>query len=178
MSIKNRTAVALLTLSLAGFAGWKASEGYTEVAMIPTKGDLPTIGYGSTRYEDGKPVTLDDPPITKQRAEQLARNLLSQKEAQFRATIPSVKLYQAEYDVYLDFVGQYGIGNWRKSSMRRHLLSGEYANACGALLRYRYAAGYDCSTTINGRPNRRCWGVWERQLQRHAQCLAAQGGDQ
>ena len=178
MSIKNRTAVALLTLSLAGFAGWKASEGYTEVAMIPTKGDVPTIGYGSTRYEDGKPVTLDDPPITKQRAEQLARNLLSQKEAQFRATIPSVKLYQAEYDVYLDFVGQYGIGNWRKSSMRRHLLAGEYANACGALLRYRYAAGYDCSTTINGRPNRRCWGVWERQKARHAKCMAAQGGEQ
>lgn len=29
-------------------------------------------------------------------------------------------------------------------------------------------------TTINGQPNRRCWGVWERQLERHAKCLAEQ----
>lgn len=29
---------------------------------------IPTIGVGSTRYEDGTPVTLNDPPISKDRA--------------------------------------------------------------------------------------------------------------
>lgn len=178
MNVRQRVAATALTMSLAAFSGWKISEGFTEVAMIPTQGDVPTIGYGSTRYEDGTPVTLNDPPITPQRAEQLARNLHSEEEARFRASIPRVHLYQEEYDLYLDFVGQYGIGRWRQSSMRRHLLAGEYANACGALLRYRYAGGYDCSTTINGKPNRRCWGVWTRQQERHAKCMAAQGGSQ
>ena len=178
MSARQRIAAALLTISAAGFAAWQASEGYSPTPYIPTKNDLPTIGHGSTRYEDGTPVKLTDPPITRERAEQLARNLMARDEQLFRASIPGVSLYQAEYDLYLDFVGQYGIGNWRSSSMRRHLLAGRYVQACDALLMWRRAGGYDCSTRINGKPNRRCWGVWERQLQRHAQCLAAQGGDQ
>ena len=178
MSARQRIAAALLTISAAGFAAWQASEGYSPTPYIPTKNDSPTIGHGSTRYEDGTPVKLTDPPITRERAEQLARNLMAKDEQLFRASMPGVKLYQAEYDLYLDFVGQYGIGNWRSSSMRRHLLASQYAQACDALLMWRRAGGYDCATLVNGQPNRRCWGVWERQLQRHAQCLAAQGGEQ
>lgn len=177
MTTRKRIVVAALTLSLSGFAGWKASEGFTDTPMIPTKGDVPTIGYGSTRYEDGTPVTLNDHPITPQRAEQLARSLHSEEERRFRASIPGVELFQEEYDLYLDFTGNFGIGNWRGSSMRRNLLAGRYVQACDSLLMWRRAGGYDCSTKINGQPNRRCWGVWERQLQRHAKCLAAQGGE-
>ena len=108
MSARQRIAAALLTISAAGFAGWMASEGYSPVPYIPTKGDLPTVGHGSTRYEDGTPVKLTDPPITRERAEQLARNLMAKDEQLFRASIPGVKLFQAEYDLYLDFIGQYG----------------------------------------------------------------------
>ena len=167
--IRQRIAVTVLSLSAAGFATWQASEGYTPVAVIPTKGDVPTIGHGSTRYEDGSPVRMGD-TITPARAEVLARNLNSQAEKQFAASLPGVKLHQVEFDVYMDFTGQYGIGNWRSSSMRRDLIAGEYAQACADLLKYRYAAGFDCS-----RPsNKRCWGVWARQLERHAKCMAAQ----
>lgn len=167
--IRQRIAVSLLSLSAAGFATWQASEGYTPVAVIPTKGDVPTIGHGSTRYEDGSPVRMGD-TITPARAEVLARNLNSQTEKQFAASLPGVKLYQAEFDEYMDFVGQYGIGTWRKGSPRKSLLAGNYAQACHDLLKYRYAAGFDCSTP----GNKRCWGVWARQLERHAKCMAAQ----
>lgn len=168
-----RKAVAALTLSAAGFAGWQASEGFTDRAVIPTKGDVPTIGHGSTYYEDGTRVKMGD-TITRKRAAELARNLNNQEEKRFRASIPGAKLTQGEFDVYMDYVGQYGMGNWNKSSMRREVLAGNYAGACKALLKYRFAAGYDCSTTINGKPNKRCWGVWTRQLERHKQCMAAQ----
>jgi lysozyme len=184
MSIRSRILVALLTLSAAGLSAWKASEGDGPVAVrdgvevhlpyVPTKGDVPTIGHGSTRYEDGTPVSLTDEPIPRQRAVELARNLHREEERRFQASLPGVELHQEEFDLYLDFTGQYGIGNWRNSSMRKHLLSGDYANACGALLRYRYAAGYDCSTTVNGQPNKRCWGVWTRQLERYKKCMAVQ----
>ena len=169
MSARQRVSVGLLTVSLAGFGAWKASEGFTDTAVIPTKGDVPTIGHGSTRYEDGKPVKMGD-TITRQRAELLARNLNSQTEKQFAASLPGVKLHQVEFDLYMDFTGQYGIGNWRSSSMRRDLIAGEYARACTDLLKYRYAAGFDCSTP----GNKRCWGVWSRQLERNAKCKAAQ----
>lgn len=172
-SIGKRIAVALLALSAAGFAAWQANEGYTEVAVIPTKGDVPTIGHGSTRYEDGRRVRMGD-RIDRARAAALARNLIGEDERAFAASMPAAKLNQAEYDVYIDFVGQYGIGNWRQSSMRRQVLAGDYMGACRSLLKYRFAAGYDCSTTIGGKPNKRCWGVWTRQRERAAKCLAAQ----
>ena len=167
--IRQRIAVTVLSLSAAGFATWQASEGFTPVAVIPTKGDVPTIGHGSTRYEDGQPVRIGD-TITPARAEVLARNLNSRAEKQFAASLPGVKLYQDEFDIYMDFVGQYGIGTWLKGSPRRDLLAGNYAQACHDLLKYRYAAGFDCSTP----GNKRCAGVWTRQLERHAKCMAAQ----
>lgn len=164
-----RVLATSLALSAAGFAGWQASEGFTSQAVIPTKGDVPTIGHGSTRYEDGTRVKMGD-TITRKRAAELAMNLAQKDCAMMAASIPGVKLHQAEYDLYCDFTGQYGIGNWRKSSMRRELLAGNYVAACNALLRYKYAAGYDCSTP----GNKRCWGVWDRQLKRHAHCMAVQ----
>lgn len=167
--LKQRIAVAALTLSAAGFATWQASEGFTDRAVIPTKGDVPTIGHGSTKYEDGRPVRMGD-KITRERAEVLARNLMTQDERRFAASLPGVKLHQAEFDVYMDFVGQFGIGNWRGSSMRKRLLAGEYSGACNALLLYKYSAGYDCSTP----GNKRCGGVWARQLERNHKCLEAQ----
>ena len=167
---KIRSLVAALTVSAAAFGTWQASEGFTDHAVIPTKGDVPTIGHGSTRYEDGTRVRMGD-TITRPRAAQLARNLMSADERAFRASLPpDARLFQMEYDVYLDFVGQYGISNWRQSSMRRYVAAGQYAAACDALLMYRRATGYDCSTP----GNQRCWGVWTRQLARHSKCMAAQ----
>lgn len=170
---RQRTLVAALAISLAGFGAWQAGEGYSPTPYIPTAGDVPTIGHGSTRYEDGTPVKLTDKPITPQRAEQLARNLMARDERLFRASLPGVKLFQAEYDLYLDFTGQYGIGSWRQSSMRRHLLAGEYRAACDALLKWRFQAGRDCKLPQNWGP-KGCRGVWTRQQERHAKCVAAQ----
>ncbi|MBX3588838.1 MAG: glycoside hydrolase family protein [Ramlibacter sp.] len=158
-----------MSVSAAGFGAWMVSEGFVDKAMIPTKGDVPTIGYGSTRYEDGRPVKLGD-TITRQRATDLARNLMNAEVRRFVASLPGAKLYPDEFDLYMDFVGQYGMPTWQASTMRREILAGNYVAACNALLRYRFAAGYDCSTP----GNKRCWGVWERQLKRHKQCMAVQ----
>jgi len=178
---KARVAVALLSLSATGLIAIATKEHYTDTAIIPTKGDVPTIGFGSTKHEDGSPVRLGErtDPV---RALHIVGAHVGREEAAFRDSLPGVKLTQGEYDLYLDFTYQYGIGNWRVSSMRRELLATvhaadpapHYLAACNALLRWRKAGGYDCSTLINGKPNKRCWGVWERQLERHAKCLAEQ----
>lgn len=169
MSIRKRIAVIALTLSAAGFSAWQSHEGFTDHAVIPTRGDVPTIGHGSTRYEDGDRVRMGD-TITRKRAEILARNLISKDEQDLAKSLPGVTLYQEEFDLYIDFIGQYGIGTWRKSSMRASLLAGNYVQACKSLLKYKYAAGYDCSTP----GNKRCYGVWTRQLKRYDACMSAQ----
>ena len=60
----------------------------------------------------------------------------------------------------MNFVGSFGVGNWRSFSMRRELLNGNYLQVCHALLRWKYVADYDCSKP----GNKRCWGVWEREV--------------
>lgn len=171
---KIRVAVGALTMSVAGFAAWVAHEGFTERPVIPTKGDVPTIGHGSTRYEDGARVTMADPPITRQRAAELARNLNDAEEKRFEATLPGVSLTQGEYDLYMNWVGQFGIGNWQKPmSPRTWLLLGDYRGACAALLHWRFQAGRDCRLPQNWGPQG-CKGVWLRQQERHAMCMAEQ----
>lgn len=169
-----RVAVVALTLSAAGFATWQQQEGFSATPIIPTAGDVPTIGHGSTRYEDGSRVRMGDPPITRQRAAKLARNLASEDERRFEASLPGVELYQGEYDLYLNFVGQFGIGNWHKpKSPRTSLVAGDYLGACEALLHWRFQAGRDCREPRNWGPQG-CKGVWLRQQTRHNTCMDMQ----
>jgi lysozyme len=163
---RTRIVSAGLALSASAFVAILSSEGYTDAAAIPTKNDRPTVGFGSTFRDDGAPVQLGD-RITPVRAVQRAAAHVSAEEAVFRASIADVPLHQAEYDLYMDWVYQYGNGAWSKSSMRRELLAGRYPEACAALLLYKRSGGYDCS--IPG--NKVCAGVWARQLARHKKCM-------
>lgn len=166
---KARIIVAALTLSASAFVTLVVSEGYTDTATIPTKNDRPTNGFGSTFNADGSAVKLGE-KTTPVRALITAQAHISKEEVRFRDSLPGVKLYQGEYDLYMDFGYQFGMGTWKSSSMRRRLLAGDYVGACNALLMYRYSGGYDCSTP----GNRRCAGVWTRQQERNRKCLALQ----
>lgn len=166
---RTRLAIAAMTLSASAFVGILSNEGYTETAVVPTRNDRPTVGFGSTFRDDGTPVRIGD-RITPLRAVQRAATHLTREEAAFRASLPGVELHQAEYDVYMDWIYQYGAGAWAASSMRRELLAGRHAAACDALLLYRKSGGHDCS--IPG--NKICAGVWTRQLSRHKTCMEAQ----
>lgn len=169
----HRRPITSLTMSAVALVALLVYEGFSGTATIPTKNDLPTVGFGST-VVDGDKVALGD-TIDPIRAVIAAHSHISAEEKAFRESIPTVNLYQYEYDAYMDFIYQYGIGNWLNSSMRRYLLEGDHAKACGALLLYRYAGGYNCSTLVEGEPNKRCWGVWARQLERNKSCM---GGGQ
>lgn len=175
MASKNnpRILVAALSLSAAGFIGLVGHESYTENAVIPTKNDRPTIGFGSTFYEDGRQVKMGD-KITPIRALIVASAHITKEEISFRKSIPSVALTRKEYDIYMNWVYQYGTGAWNKSSMKSNLVTGNYAGACKALLAYKFSGGYDCSTLVNGKPNKRCWGVWTRQQERYTNCMGEQ----
>lgn len=163
MNGKARTLVASLLLSAAAFVGLLVNEGYTEQAVIPVKGDAPTIGFGTTQG-----VKIGD-KTTPARAVVAAHDHVSKEEVRFRASMPDVQLYQAEYDVYMDWVYQYGIGNWTRSAILKNLLAGDYVAACQTLLKYKFVAGRDCSIRANN-----CYGVWTRQQERHSKCMDAQ----
>lgn len=168
--MNNRIPIRYLVLSAAAFIGLVLQEGYTDKAVIPVKGDVPTVGLGTTVYPNGQPVKMGD-KTTPVKAIQDSYAHISKDEKAFKESLPNVTLTQGEYDLYLDFTYQYGMAAWRKSSMRVELTKGNYVAACDSLLKYRFVAGRDCSIRSNN-----CYGVWTRQQARHTKCLAAQEG--
>jgi GH24 family phage-related lysozyme (muramidase) len=165
---KTRIAVAALTLSAAGYAGIVLHEAYTDTAVVPTQNDRPTVGFGSTFRDDGAPVQMGD-RITPHQA--VARSVahIAKDESGLKRCVTG-ELSQAEYDILVDFAYQYGVVAACKSSMVREVNAGRYEAACRAYTLYKFSGGFDCST----RGNRRCAGVWKRNLERQARCLAAQ----
>ncbi|MHA3090783.1 glycoside hydrolase family protein [Acinetobacter brisouii] len=160
--------LAALGITATLLASIIAYEGYTSKPVIPTKGDVPTIGHGTTIYPNGQRVKMTDKPITRQQAKAYLTDYVNKDAQKFAASIPNVKLSQAEYDVYLDWTYQYGLGAWNKSSIKASLVKGDYVQACKSLLKYKYAAGRDCSIRSNG-----CYGVYTRQLERYNKCMGA-----
>lgn len=167
-----RLPIAALVLSAAGFAGIAINEHYTDTAVIPTRNDRPTVGLGSTFRDDGTPVQMGD-TITPVKA--IVRSIahIQKDEAGLKRCVVA-PMHQVEYDILVDFSYQYGVPTACRSSMVLYTNAGRYVDACNAYTRYKFSGGYDCSTTINGQPNRRCWGVWKRSQERKARCLAVQ----
>ncbi|PZP30434.1 MAG: lysozyme [Roseateles depolymerans] len=185
-----RIAIGSLTLSAAALVGLATQEGYTSEAVVPVKGDVPTVGFGSTTHEDGRAVQMGD-KTTPVKALQRTLAYTQKAEAGFRACI-DVPLTQGEFDVYLDFAYQYGMPTLCASSIATHLRAQRYEQACAALQAYRFMSDdqphpgwevaqrdstgrpirwrFDCSTP----GNKLCAGVWTRQQRRHARCMAEQ----
>ncbi len=158
-----RSHIAMLTLSAAAFVGILTREGYTEKAIIPTKGDVPTVGFGTT---GGVKITDTTTPV---KAVQRALLDASSFEGALKKCV-TAPLSQAEYDIYVDMSYNIGPTAFCKSSMVKNINAQKYYEACDAILLYKYAAKYDCSTP----GNTRCYGVWIDRQRSHAQCVSAQ----
>ena len=164
---KNKLIIAGLTASAVFFANLIKYEGFSSRPYLDS-GCIATIGIGSTQYENGERVKMTDKPITKERAIEIVKNHVKKDEQAFNKSLAGVKLSQAEYDVYLDFVYNYGQATFNKSSIRKELLKGNYKQACLNLLKYHYIGKKDCIPRNSG-----CYGVWKRQIDRYNACIGA-----
>jgi lysozyme len=159
-----RIAIAALSLSAAGFVGLITHEGFTDKAIVPVKGDRPTVGFGSTFRDDGTPVQMGD-TITAPRAVQRSFNHIAKDESRLKQCI-TAPLHQWEYDTLVDHAYQYGVDATCRSSVVRLTNESRYVEACQAYRRWKFVAGRDCSIRANG-----CYGVWTRSLARVEKCM-------
>lgn len=168
---KRRSAIAGLSLSAIGLVTILSDESFVNKAEIPTKNDRPTVCFGMTWRPDGSPVKLGD---TCTPVEGIQRSLvhINQNELRIKKCVTG-ELTQGEYDILVDFSYQYGTVATCKSPMVRLINAGYPIAACEAYTQYKKSGGYDCSTMINGKRNTRCWGVWQRNLNRRDSCLKA-----
>lgn len=82
-----------------------------------------TVGFGTTRYEDGSAVQLTDPPVSVIRAEELLLHDLTRCMVAVAALCPDAKGPQAA--ALADFVFNLGAGRLRASTLRRRINAGD-----------------------------------------------------
>ena len=85
-----------------------ASEGFRAEPYLDSAG-IPTIGKGTTFYEDGRPVTLQDPSITEARADELLNFYVGTVEEKLRNAYPEMQnMNPNEIDAIMSFT--YNVG--------------------------------------------------------------------
>lgn len=148
-----RKAVAALALSAAAFVGLIVSEGYTDNAIIPVKGDVPTYGFGTT---DGVKMGDKTDPIS---AVKLALRDVTKFEGAIKECV-KVPLSQNEYDAWVNFTYNIGATAFCRSTAVRLLNAGQYRQACDQMLRWVYVKGNKVQGLVN------------RRQKEHAQCIS------
>lgn len=102
---------------------------------------VPTIGYGSTRYEDGAPVRLSDPQITRERAESMLRlHLQGECLPAVLRLVPTADT-PGRVAALADFVFNLGAGRLEQSTLRRKALAGDWSGVEAELLRWVMSGG-------------------------------------
>lgn len=97
----------------------KQFEGFKSKPYLCPAG-VPTIGYGSTRYIDGRKVSLSDKPITELEAVELLKSTLSQYELAVDAYCRD-DINQNQFDALTDFAYNLGNGNLKSSTLLKKL---------------------------------------------------------
>jgi lysozyme len=150
--MKARIVIGALTLSASALVGIAVHEGYRGEAYIPVKGDVPTIGFGTTAgVKSGDRIEPVQALVRKLADVQRFEGALQQ--------CVRVPLHQHEYDAFLSLAYNIGPGAFCGSTLVRRLNAGDYAGACAEILRW---------DRFRGEPLR---GLTLRRQAENRQCL-------
>jgi lysozyme len=92
-----------------------------------------TIGYGSTRYHDGKAVMPGDRLANEEQADALFRNTLGQYEEAVNRHI-TVPISQNQFNALVSFAYNEGTGALAGSTLVKKLNAGDYQGAAAQFL--------------------------------------------
>lgn len=134
MSMNDDPAVDIAVPLIAEFEGFSATP-YRDI------GSVWTIGYGCTALPDGRRVTADTTPISKDEGRQWLRNLVVNVVAQVRAMV-EVSITDTQAAALASLAYNIGTGALRNSTLLRNLNQGNYAVASGQFMAWTYAGGH------------------------------------
>lgn len=115
-------------------------EGFSAEPYLCPAG-VPTIGYGSTYYENGATVTPSDKPITRDRAEAMLMHMLCTDFAPKVIKICPNMDSPGRLAALIDFAYNLGAGRLATSTLRKRVNSGEWGKVPGELMRWNKAGG-------------------------------------
>ena len=103
---------------------------------------IPTIGYGSTYYTDGRKVSLDDLPITREEADAI---LLHESNTTYAPGVmrhcPGLVSNERRFNAIVDFCYNLGVGRLQTSTLRRKINAQDWEGAVEQLLLWNKAGG-------------------------------------
>jgi lysozyme len=102
---------------------------------------VPTIGYGTTRYPDGRRVTLADPPIAEDQASAYLMHDMTGSVSAAARICPVLAMYPNRWGAVADFVYNLGAGNFQASTLRRRINQEDWEEAVRELRKWVYAGG-------------------------------------
>jgi lysozyme len=118
----------------------KPSEGcYLSPYLCPA--GVPTIGYGSTHYEDGTAVVLHDPPISRERAESLLLHTVVTTYLPVTVNLCPTLDTTNRVAALVDFTYNLGTGKLRASTLRRRILAQAWDEVPAELSKWVYGGG-------------------------------------
>jgi len=121
-----------MQISNNGIAIIKIFEGLRLNAYTDSAG-VWTIGYGSTRYHDGRAVKPGDKLVGESQADTLFRNTLGQYEKAVNDFV-QIPLTQNQFDALVSFTYNEGPYALKSSTLLKKLNAKDYANAANAFL--------------------------------------------
>jgi len=107
----------------------KQFEGFRAKPYLCPAG-IPTIGYGSTYYADGRKVTLQDAPIDEAEAEKL---LMHELETTYLPGVlrncPGLAADERKLNAIVDFAYNLGVGRLQTSTLKRKINAQDWEGA-------------------------------------------------
>jgi lysozyme len=146
-----RIAASLLPVSVIAVAGIVLYEGYSPRAY-PDAAGVQTVGFGSTRHEDGAPVKPGD-TVTPQRAVVMLARDADRIWREAAACIGDVPLYQHEADAFASLAYNIGPRAFCRSTLvkKLHQTPPDYGGACNEILRWTRAGGQELPGLVRRR---------------------------
>lgn len=130
MELGTRKAVAALAVSATALVGIAHYEQYRQ-STYKDSGGIATLGYGETKGVVTGQVTTP---------ERALQTLLESADEHAKGMNECIKvpLYQHEYDAYLSFTYNVGVGAFCHSNLNTKLNAGDYLGACKELLKWNH----------------------------------------
>lgn len=138
-----------LNTSPAGIAKIKKFEGFRAKAYQCSAG-VWTIGYGSTKHENGEEVKSGD-SISKDDATRLFEHKLQSIYEPIVHKLVKVELNQNQFDALVSFVYNIGESQLKKSTLLKKLNQQDYEGASEEFEKWVYAGGQKLPGLINRR---------------------------
>lgn len=128
-----------MKISENGLKFVKQFEGLKLIPYKDTRG-IPTIGYGTTFYDDKIPVKLTDPQITADKALTMLETALNHLGDELEPLI-KIDLNQNQIDALLDFSYNLGIRAISKSTLLKLLNNGDFEGTSKEFNKWDHSAG-------------------------------------